>query len=427
MARGKVLALVLAGGAGGRLDGLTEERAKPALPFAGVYRLIDFALSNCVHSGLSDVWVLQQYEPHPLNEHLSNGRPWDLDRTYGGLRVLHPHQARRDEAREGWYQGNADAIYRSATEIREFDPDLVLVLSADHVYKLDYRDVIAAHLDHDADVTMVTTRVPLAEAGRFGTVVADDRGRVTGFAYKPERPESDLATTEVFVYNARVLLNTLDALAAEAGGQGDSEGEESPLKDFGHALVPRLVEGGRAYAYRFDGYWRDVGTVESYWQAHLDLLVDRPELALDDPDWPILTLGAQRLPARIAASARIEQSLISPGCTVRGRVVCSVLGPGVVVEEGATVRDSVVLHDTVIGPRAMVARAIVDMRATVEEGARVGARGAEGGIAIVGLRARIPAKDRVPAGGKVMPGATKAGSPRAGRKRTTARRQRTTS
>ena len=424
-AGGKVLALVLAGGAGGRLDGLTEERAKPAMPFAGVYRLIDFALSNCMHSGLSDVWVLQQYQPRALSEHLANGRPWDLDRTYGGLRVLHPHQGRGgDEGRQGWYRGNADAIYRSATEIREFDPDLVLVLSADHVYKLDYRDVIAAHLDHDADVTMVTTRVPLAEAGRFGTVVADDRGRVTGFAYKPERPESDLATTEVFVYNARVLLNTLDALAAEAGGQGDAEGEESPLKDFGHALVPRLVEGGRAYAYRFDGYWRDVGTVESYWQAHLDLLADRPELALDDPDWPILTLGAQRLPARITASARIEQSLISPGCTIRGRVVCSVLGPGVVVEEGATVRDSVVLHDTVIGPRATVDRAIVDMRASVEEGARVGARGAEGGIAIIGQRARIPTKGRVPAGGKVMPGATEAGSQRAGRKRTTARRSR---
>ncbi|MEJ7617572.1 MAG: glucose-1-phosphate adenylyltransferase family protein [Pyrinomonadaceae bacterium] len=345
MRAGKVLALILAGGAGGRLDVLTEERAKPATPFAGTYRLIDFSLSNCMHSRIADVWVVEQYQPHSLNDHLANGRPWDLDRTYGGLQVLPPFVTKdgADEEKGGGFaQGNADALYRNRKFIREFAPDVLLVMSADHVYKLDYRQVLAAHAERGADVTMVTTRVPLAEANRFGAVKVDAEGRVTDFAYKPEKPESDIVTAEVFAYDARKLLATLDRLVAEKRERAHAGDEkEVMLKDYGHELLPQLVAEGRAYEYRLEGYWRDLGTVESYWQGHMDLLVNRPDLDLDDPEWPILTYGSQRMPARIEDSASISQSLLSPGCHIRGTVIRSVLSPGVNVEEGATVRDSV--------------------------------------------------------------------------------------
>lgn len=377
--RPKTLALILAGGEGGRLGVLTEERAKPAVPFAGVYRLIDFPLSNCLHSGISDVWVIEQYEPHSLNEHLANGRPWDLDRTYGGLQVLPPQQTRSRKDEGGFAQGNADAIYRHKTLIRELDPDLLLVLSADHVYKLDYREVIDRHLENEAAVTLVTTRVPPGEdASRFGVVEVDGDGRVTGFEYKPESPKSGLVTTEVFVYDASELLDTLDKLAGE---------DEPDLKDFGHELIPQLVSEGKAREYRLEDYWRDAGTVESYWRAHMDLLEPEPGLVLDDPAWPLRTYGQQRLPARIEGSARIGASLISPGCRIAGRVERSVLGPGAVVEEGAEVRDSVLLEKVVVRAGARIQRAILDAEVEVGEGARVGET--EGEIALAGRGSRL--------------------------------------
>ena len=267
--RGSVLALVLAGGEGNRLGPLTENRAKPAVPFAGSYRLIDFPLSNCHHSRVSDVWVLQQYDPRVLTDHLSNGRPWDLDRTYGGLRVVHPSLG--DEEESGFYEGNADAIRRSCASIRAFDPELVLVLSADAVYRLDYAEVLERHLDSGAELTMVTTEVPQEQAGRFGVVEVEGE-RVRGFEYKPERPRTNVVTTEVFVYEARLLLETVAEPA---------EGEDE-RRDFGHELLPRLVERGNARAFPLAGYWRDVGTLESYWEAHMDLLGPEPLLDLDD-------------------------------------------------------------------------------------------------------------------------------------------------
>jgi glucose-1-phosphate adenylyltransferase len=350
--RGQLLALVLAGGEGGRLGPLTEHRAKPALPFGGVYRLIDFPLSNCHHSRVSDVWVLQQYEAHSLSEHLSNGRPWDLDRTFGGLRVVQPYTG---DPESGFYEGNADAIYRNREAIEEFAPELVLVVSADAPYKLHYGEVVDEHVERGAEVTIVTTEVPLEEAGRFGVVEVDGGGRVTGFEYKPEQPAGGIVTTEVFVYDADVLLATLTELAD--GDRG--------LEDFGDALLPRLVENGKAYARELGGYWRDVGTIESYWQAHMDLLGPEPALELDDREWPILTMASQRPPARIDASARIDRSLVSPGCRIAGRVERSVLGPGVVVEEGAEVVESVVLDDARIAAR--VQRAIVDIDGDVPD------------------------------------------------------------
>ena len=360
MRRPKVLALVLAGGEGGRLGPLTDERAKPALPFGGSYRLIDFPLSNCAHSGIRDVWVIQQYEPHELTKQLANGRPWDLDRTSGGLLILHPYLG---DSESGWYEGNADALYRNREAIADHDPDVLLVLSADHVYKLDYGDVIDAHLRSDASVTMVTTRVPREEAARYGVVELDGDGRVTAFDYKPEEPRSDLVTTEVFVYDARTLRSALDELA--------DEGDESGLQDFGHELLPRLVEDGTARAFELETYWRDVGTIESYWQAHMELVAEKPPLVLDDPDWPIVTAGLQRPPARIEKSARIEASLVAPGAVVSGKVERSVIGPGVVIEQGATVRESILFHDGHVASGAVVARAIVDERVRVEAGAEL--------------------------------------------------------
>jgi len=368
MKRPKILALILAGGVGGRLGVLTENRAKPVMPFGGFYRLIDFALSNCLHSQISDVWVIEQYELHSLNEHLSNGRPWDLDRTYGGLQVLPPNQNRGDEeeTESGFAEGNADAIYRHRSFIRNFNPDILIVLSADHIYKLDFRDVIEKHLEKRADVTMVTTKVPGNEsASRFGVVKTDENGRIVDFAYKPEQPKSDLITTEVFVYNAARLLDVLDELA----NPSDSA---NALKDFGHELIPQLVSEGKAFEFRCDGYWRDVGTVDAYWQANMDLLEKPEELNLDDSRWAILTLAAQRVPAFVDANAEVKNCLIAGGSKIRGRVERSILSPGVIVEEGATVRDSIVLHDAVIEKGATVFRAIIDNETRVKAGSNIG-------------------------------------------------------
>lgn len=416
MARNKILALILAGGKGSRLEVLTAQRAKPAMPYAGVYRLIDFALSNCVHSGISDVWVIEQYQLHSLNEHLANGRPWDLDRTYGGLQVLPPYENGDDEADDegGFAEGNADAIYRHKAFIRDFAPDILVVLSADHIYKLDYGDVIEQHLTRKAAVTIVTTQVPIEEANRFGTVQVNAEGQVTHFEYKPEKPQSDLVTTEVFVYNTQMLLKTLDDLAAEGKDNNDDDDSatESGLKDFGHQLLPKLVKDGQAYAYPLSGYWRDVGTVESYWQSHMDLLQPESGLVLDDPRWPILTFGAQRLPARIHTSARIEDSLISPGCTISGHVIRSVIAPGVIVEEGAVVQDSILLHKTVVERGATVIRAILDEEVHVGKDAIIGAQQSElhdnqtaKSIALVGGQARISAGARIAADARIEPGA----------------------
>ena len=403
MNRERILVLVLAGGEGGRLGPLTEKRAKPAVSFGGTLRLIDFALSNCLHSQLTDVWVIEQYQLHSLNDHLANGRPWDLDRTYGGLQVLPPYVEDGDDdgdgeseksgkkGQGGFAEGNADAIYRQRKLIREFGPDLVLVVSSDHVYKLDYRDVVERHRACGAEVTMVTTHVsPGDDASRYGVVQADDDGHVTGFEYKPKHPKGTRITAEVFLYNAATLLNTLDEIAAEGG----------KMKDYGDGLLPRLVKAGKAWEFPLASYWRDVGTIESYWQAHMDLLASKSELALDDPAWPILTYGSQRLPAHVVAGAVIEDSLLSPGCTVAGTVRRSVLGPDTFVAAGATVEDSVLLHGARAEEGAQVRKGIVD------EGAVIGARAKVGGAeepTVVGCRAKVAAEATVRAGGHVDP------------------------
>lgn len=382
----RTLVLVLAGGAGGRLELLTDHRAKPSVPYAGSFRLIDFPLSNCLHAGLSDVWVVAQFHPASLADHLANGRPWDLDRTHGGLLVLPPHLGTE---REGWHQGTADALWRENPLIREFDPDALVVVSADAVYTCDYARLVDEHLAADALVTMVTTRVAPDDAARYGVVRVGDGGRVTDYAYKPDEPATDIVTNEVFVLSPPAL-DVLEELAGQVGDDG--------LGDLGHALLPRLVEDGAAREDRFDGYWRDVGTVDAYWSSHLDLLADEPPLRLDDPSWPIRTrLGAQ-VPARVSAGARIAQSLLSPGAAVAGHVERSVLSPGVVVEEGATVRDSVLLHGTVVRAGAVVERSIVDAHARIGCGSRVGG---EQAVTLLGTRSVVADESTVEPGARV--------------------------
>ena len=380
----KILVLVLAGGQGNRLELLTETRAKPAVPFAGVYRLVDFPLSNCQHAQIADVWVSVQYQPQSLSEHLANGRPWDLDRTIGGLMVLPPFQG---SERGGFTEGTADGLWRQSELVRGFAPDALVVVSSDAVYRLDYREVVDAHLGSGAEVTMVTTEVAADDAARYGIVRVGDDGAVTDYAYKPEQPATTTATNEVFVFSPRPTLDRLEALADEVGDDG--------LEDLGTHLLPAQTRDGVARASRFDGYWRDVGTVASYWEAHQDFLAAEPPIDLDDPAWPVHTRGGRHGAARVLDDGRIENSLLSGGARVSGNVQGSVLSPGVVVEAGATVVDSVLLPGVRVRAGATVRRAVVDDGVDVGEGASIGG---DGDLALVGRGARVEAGAELPAG-----------------------------
>lgn len=391
MALTRVLVVVLAGGAGSRLELLTGDRAKPAVPFGGMYRLIDFPLSNCLRAGIADVWVLQQYNPGVLSDHLANGRPWDLDRSTGGLLVIHPHQG---DDRGGWHKGTADALWRQAPMIREFAPEALVVVSADAVYKLDYRDVVDKHLSSGASVTMVTTRVAKEDAGRYGVVQADDDGAITDYDYKPDEPATDLVTNEVFVFSPDRVLDLLDELAEDV----DTDDEEDEgLQDLGNEVLPRLVEAGEAREFRFEGYWRDVGTVESYWESHMDLLTDEPPIDLDEPGWRIQTQGGRSAAAGVHGGAEVHNSLLSPGCHIGGSVHDSVISPDVRVEKGATVRDSVLLHGVIVRAGAVVVRSVIDHGVEIGADARVGG---DGDIALVGCEAKLSKDQTVPAGGR---------------------------
>ena len=388
MARARTLVLILAGGAGGRLELLTHERAKPAVSFAGTHRLIDFPLSNCSHSGLSDVWVVQQFNPISLSDHLANGRPWDLDRTVGGLLILQPRLG-HDE-RSGFDQGTADALWRNAPLIRDFDPEALVVVSADAVSALNYGRLVDEHVEAEADVTMVTVEVDPEDAGRYGVVQAEG-GRVRDYAYKPDDPQGGLVANEVFAFTPGPVLDLLEELAGEAGDEG--------LEDLGDGLLPRLVDAGRAREHRFGGFWRDVGTVPAYWECHQELLGADPPIDLDDPAWPILTHApTYRAAARVLDGARARESLVGPGARVAGAVERSVIGRGAVVEAGAAVRESVLLPGAVVRSGAVVERAILDDGVEIGRDAAVGEP--RGEIALVGLRASVPAGARLRAGAR---------------------------
>jgi len=408
MSRHRILAMVLAGGQGGRMEVLTRERAKPSLPFAGVYQLIDFPLSNLHHSGLDDVWLSVQYQPGSLDDVVANGRPWDMDRTRGGFRVLVPQEGiGADE--DGFAQGNADVLWRVRDQIRAADPEQLIVLSADHVYRLDLDDVLATHEDKGAECTLVTTAIPRAEASNHMTVTSNRLRRVTGTAYKPERPDTDIVGTEVFVYHPQTLIEVLETLHHELSD--DTEHGQTGLGDFGEHLVPRLVERGRCFEHRMDGYWRDVGRPEAYFAAHRDLLEDTAGAAdlLGDPAWPILTRSPQGPPARVHTGAAVHDSLLGPACDVRGTVQRSVLGPGVQVAEGAEVTDSILYAGTRVERDARVAWSILDTDVVVEAGARVGDSPAgdlptSEELVLVGRDSRIGAGVRLRGGARLDPG-----------------------
>jgi glucose-1-phosphate adenylyltransferase len=366
------------------LDLLTEHRAKPAVPFAGMYRLIDFPLSNCLHSGVADVWVLQQYQPASLNDHLANGRPWDLDRTTGGLLVLPPYQGAK---REGWTQGTADGLWRNAQLIRDVEPRTVVVVSADAVYRLNYSEVVRRHRASDAVLTMVTAEVAPDDAGRYG-VVQVDGDRITEYEYKPDDPKSNLVSNEVFVFDPDPVLTELEKI-------GNEVDDDDGLGDLGDELLPRLVDSGRVRRHHHDGYWRDVGTIEAYLEANLDLCSSSPPIDLDDDDWPIRTQGGHRAAAWITETGSVQRSLVSAAATVSGDIVHSVIASGVTIAEGARVEDSVLLPGVVVGPGAVVVNSVVDDSVRIGRNATVGGPGE---IALLGDFAEVPERATVKPG-----------------------------
>ncbi len=379
----KTRAVILAGGEGSRLGVLTKKRTKPAVPFAGKYRIIDFALSNCVNSGIFDLMVLAQYRPQSLIEHIGAGAPWDLNRDFtGGVKILTPYKARNDS---DWYAGTADAVQQNFGFIKQGNPDLVLILSGDHIYTMDYEPMISFHLDHQADVTIGTISVPIEEAPRFGILATDDHYRVTSFVEKPPDPPGTLANMGVYLFNRNVLDKYL----------WEDRQRKGSSHDFGKDIIPRLVKAkARVYAFPYSGYWMDVGTVASYWQAHMDLLSPSPDLKLYNRGWIIHTRTAERPPARFPASAHVYASMICDGCFIEegARVESSVLSPGVIVRAGAVVRESIVITDTIIESGAVVERAVLDKRVRVGQNARIGWGVADQDIkiALVGKNSEVP-------------------------------------
>lgn len=395
-------AVILAGGEGSRLGILTYKRAKPAVPFAGKYRIIDFTLSNCVNSGIFDVMILAQYRPHSLIEHIGVGAPWDLNRNLtGGVSIHTPYKARGSS---DWYLGTADAVQQNFLFIKRGAPENVLILSGDHIYAMDYSRMIAFHQERQADLTIASIRVPLHEAPRFGILGVDDQQRVISFVEKPPEPPSDLANMGVYLFNTSVL----DRALWEDHKRVDSS------HDFGKDLLPRLVaEGKRVFAFPYDGYWVDVGTVESYWKAHMDLLASPPLMDLNDRSWIIHTRTEERPPARFSRGAELIDSMISDGCVIESGAVIerSVLSPGVRVQAGAVVRESILLTDTIVGPQARLEQVITDKKVVIHEGARLGELRSQPLIPAIGKHAIIPAGMVVEPGAQIGPDVVEADYP----------------
>jgi glucose-1-phosphate adenylyltransferase len=388
-----VFSIILAGGEGSRLSILAEKRAKPAMPFAGKYRIIDFTLSNCANSGLSDIAVLTQYRPHSLNEHLGTGRPWDLDRTRGGIRIWQPYRGRRDQ---DWYRGTSDALYQNRNFIAGTKADTLLVLSGDHIYKQDYRTMLRHHEETNADLTIAVMDVPREETHRFGIMTTAEDNRIVEFHEKPKTFHGTLASMGIYVFKKDFLLEKLEADALDPNS----------AHDFGRNIIPSMIAENRVFAYPFEGYWVDVGTIPSYWQTNLELLEDDPALDLYDDRWTIHTRSEERPPVKFVEGAQVERSLLSNGCLISGRVINSVLSPGVVVQPGAEVRDSVIMNDSIIEAGAVVERCILDKQVVVGRDAVVGygddltpntkePANLASGITIVGKGAQIPAGTRI--------------------------------
>lgn len=379
----KVRSVILAGGEGSRLGVLTAKRTKPAVAFAGKYRIIDFTLSNCVNSGLYDVMLVAQYRPHSLIQHIGAGGPWDLNRDFsGGVRIYTPYKARRAS---DWFTGTADAVQQNFSFLKQNNPDLILILSGDHIYAMDYEPLITFHLDHQADLTMATIKVPIDEASRFGIVETNQDYRVVKFVEKPKHPPANLANMGVYLFNAEILDKEL----------WEDHLDKNSSHDFGKDIIPKMLQKGyQIYAYPYTGYWVDVGTIASYWKAHMDLLKTPPSIDLNNREWVIHTRTEERPPVFLSEDHKIISSMISDGCKIeRGAVVdhC-VLSPGVVVESGAILTNSIILTDTRIGKEARISHSILDKRVRVGEMAVIGSANQSGDleIAMVGKSSIVP-------------------------------------
>ena len=367
------VAMLLAGGQGSRLYALTEKTAKPAVTFGGKYRIIDFPMSNCVNSGIYTVGVLTQYQPLVLNEYIGNGQPWDLDRMNGGVMVLPPYQGKNGA---DWYKGTANAIYQNLDFIKRYDPEYVLILSGDHIYKMDYNAMLQAHKKSGADCTIAVLEVPLSEASRFGIMVTDETGRITEFQEKPKNPTSTKASMGIYIFNAKVLEKYLV----------DDENTPGSSNDFGKNIIPNMLgDGMKMFTFPFDGYWKDVGTISSLWEANMELLGENPAFNVHDKKWRIFSRNYAAPPHFVGEDASVVDSVISEGCEIYGTVEHSVLSGNVIVEKGAVVKDSVIMSGTVIKAGAKVTYSIIDGNSIISENATVGEDKATAkGIAVVG-------------------------------------------
>ena len=388
MFKNEVIAMILAGGEGRRLNILSEKRAKPAVPFGGKYRIIDFCLSNCVNSGIFCVGVLTQYNPRSLHEHIRIGKDWDLDRLDGGVFLLQPYIS---DADTDWYRGTADAIYQSLRFIRSRSPQMVLILSGDHVYTMDYRHMIEFHKEKGSDLTIAVFEVPIEEAHRFGIISLGEKGNVVRYDEKPIKPQSCLANMGIYIFDREVLEEEVEKEALREGTSFD----------FGKDIIPRMIHEKRVLTYPFNGYWKDVGTIDSYWEANMELLSKESPLQLHDKNWPIYTPVGDRPPVKFGRDAQVENCIIGEGAIINGNISHSIIFNGVYVSEGVTIEGSIVMNDCFIKSDARLVRVILDKMVIVGEGSRLGGNQAltpnekypdilRSGITIIGKNARIP-------------------------------------
>ena len=393
----KVVAMLLAGGQGSRLYALTKNVAKPAVPYGGKYRLIDFPLSNCTNSGIDTVGVLTQYQPLVLNEYIGNGQPWDLDRMNGGVHVLPPYES---QAGASWYEGTANAIYQNMNFIRRYDPEYVVVLGGDHIYKMDYSKMVDFHIANNADCTISVIDVPLAEASRFGIMICDENNKVTDFVEKPKEPKSTLASMGIYVFSWKKLEKYL--IENEKDANAKRERGESWSKDFGKDIITSMLrDDQRLFAYEFEGYWKDVGTLDSLWEANMDLLSPALPLDLHDKSWRIYSRSSYMPPQYIGKNAHVENSMIAEGSNVDGSVDFSILFAGVTVEKDAVVNYSIIMPGAVIKSGAVVEYAIIGSDCVIESGAHIGKRPEQvedkdgWGIAVVGHNVTVSSRKSV--------------------------------
>lgn len=374
------VAMLLAGGQGSRLYALTEKTAKPAVSFGGKYRIIDFTLSNCVNSGIDTVGVLTQYQPLVLNEYIGNGQPWDLDRSYGGVKILPPYQGNK---KADWYSGTANAIHQNMNFINRYNPEYVLILSGDHIYQMQYDAMLAFHKQKGADCTIAVIDVPIEEASRFGIMSAHEDGRIFKFSEKPKNPDSTLASMGIYIFNRDKLEKYLEA--------DDNDPQSS--NDFGKNIIPAMLAAGeKMYAYHFSGYWKDVGTISSLWEANMDLLGENSKLSLSNKDRRVFSRPSAEPPQFIGSDAKVINSLVTEGCEVYGTVENSVLFGGVVVEAGAVIKDSVIMNGVVVKKGSEIQYSIIDSDCEIGAGCSVGrSKEKAKGITVIGAGLKINA------------------------------------